>query len=134
MSNTPSRVLIVEDEATIASMYRFKLEREGFIVQCAYNGEEGLSSAQLFNPQLILLDLKMPNLTGDKMLEQLRAQDWGKNMRVIILTNISRDEAPSNLQFLNVDRYIVKAHYTPAQVVDVVVDVLKSNSDPKWLC
>lgn len=131
MSNTPSRVLIVEDEATIASMYRFKLEREGFIVQCAYNGEEGLSSAQLFNPQLILLDLKMPNLTGDKMLEQLRAQDWGKNMRVIILTNISRDEAPSNLQFLNVDRYIVKAHYTPAQVVDVVVDVLKSNSDPK---
>jgi DNA-binding NarL/FixJ family response regulator len=84
----------------------------------------GLAEAEAFTPDLILLDLRMPIMSGDTMLEQLRSKDWGADMRVIILTNISKDEAPRSLGFLGVDRYVVKAHHTPSQVVEIVREVL----------
>lgn len=119
-----AKLLIVEDEPSINEMYRFKLTRAGFDVAIAYNGEEGLQVCQKFEPALILLDLKMPVMSGDAMLEKLRKTEWGAGIRVIILTNISRDEAPHNLRLLNIDRYIVKAHHTPAQVVDIAKEIL----------
>jgi DNA-binding response OmpR family regulator len=117
-------ILIVEDEVAIATMYEFKLRQRGHQVVTTYNGKQGLSSAVKDIPDLILLDLRMPIMSGEEMLELLRAEDCGTFIRVIILTNISRDEAPTKLRFLNVDRYIVKAHHTPAQVVDIVEEVL----------
>ena len=123
--NTP-KVVVVEDERSINDMYRMKLRLSGFDVETAYNGEEGLEVIESFDPDLILLDLRMPIMSGDVMLEKLRETDKGADIRVIILTNISRDEAPHNLRFLHVDRYIVKAHHTPTQVIDVVKDVLGS--------
>jgi len=66
----------------------------------------------------------MPVMSGDEMLERLRASDHGADIRVIILTNISKSEAPMSLRFLSVDRYIIKAHSTPAQVVNVVDELL----------
>jgi len=125
------RVLIVEDEAPIAKMYQFKLEQNGYEVQCAYNGQAGLQATKEFNPDLILLDLKMPLMSGEVMLEKLRKQAWGSHIRVVILTNISRDEAPSSLRLLNVDRYVVKAHYTPLQVIGVVDELLSPSFSGK---
>lgn len=58
------------------------------------------------------------------MLTKLRKEAWGANVRVIILTNISKNEAPSELRFLNVDRYIVKAHTTPSEVVKCIEEIL----------
>ena len=105
-------------------MYQLKLEREGFTVATASNGKEGLRLARTFRPDLILLDLRMPEMSGDEMLVRLRQTDWGSSIRVIALTNISKNEAPQALRFLDVDRYIVKAHFTPSQVVAVVYEVL----------
>jgi DNA-binding response OmpR family regulator len=119
------RILIVEDEVEIARMYQFKLEKSGYEIKCAVNGKEGLELAKEFRPKLILLDLKMPVMSGEEMLEHMRSQDWGSGIRVIVLTNISRDEAPSSLRLLAVDRYIVKAHYTPSQVLEVVDELVK---------
>jgi len=119
------KVLVVEDEIQIAKMYQFKLETSNFEVQCAFNGEDGLKAAESFKPDLIMLDLMMPIMDGAEMLQHLREKKWGANIKVIILTNISKDEAPSNLRLLNVERYIVKAHYTPSQVVDIVNEVLE---------
>lgn len=118
------KVAVIEDEPTILEMYRLKLDLAGFNVKTAINGQEGLALAESFRPDLILLDIKMPVMTGDEMLAHLRQTDWGANIRVIILTNISRDEAPQGLRLLHVDRYIVKAHYTPSQVIAVVNEVL----------
>ena len=118
------KILIVEDEPSIQQMYKMKLKSSGFKVEVADDGVEGLAKTKEFKPDLILLVLKMPNMTGEEMLEKVRGEDWGANIRVIVLTNISRDEAPSVLRMLAVDRYIVKAHYTPAQVVDAVKEVL----------
>ncbi len=66
----------------------------------------------------------MPIMTGDEMLVKMRSSEWGSHIRVIILTNISRDEAPSKLRLLNVDRYIVKAHTTPSQLANTVSELL----------
>lgn len=119
-----SKIAIVEDVPSLADMYKFKFEQAGFQVVVAYNGEEGVQKITEFRPDLILLDLMLPEMSGDQVLAQIRATDWGKAIRVLILTNIGEDEAPAALQTLNVDRYIVKADYTPAQVVDIVRTVL----------
>lgn len=118
------KVAVIEDDPPIRDLYLTKLEFSGFTVRGATNGTEGLTLAEDFHPDVLLLDLFMPEMNGDEMLQRLRSEEWGADMRVIILTNISRSEAPQVLRFLAVDRYIVKAHYTPTQVVEVVKEVL----------
>lgn len=120
----PIKICIIEDDPAIQLMYKMKLEIEGFKVGLASNGVEGLKVVKSFNPELILLDLRMPIMDGTEMLENLRATPWGSDIRVVVLTNISKSEAPQNLRLLAVDRYIVKAHYTPTQVIDIIREVL----------
>lgn len=119
-----AKIAIIEDDKPIAHMYQFKLENSGYTVHLAHDGKAGLRLIQEVEPDLVLLDLKMPEMSGEKMLERLRAKDWGGSVRVVILTNISKDEAPAKLRFLNVDRYIVKAHHTPGQVASIVDEIL----------
>lgn len=124
----PLKAVVVEDDSDLQFLYKHKLEREGFEVFVAANGAEGLQTIQHHLPQIVLLDLLMPVMSGPEMLARLRSTEWGSEIRVIVLTNISKDEAPPALRFLNVDRYIVKAHHTPAQVVGVVHEVLGTHS------
>ncbi|MDB5181860.1 MAG: hypothetical protein JWP13_623 [Candidatus Saccharibacteria bacterium] len=118
------KILIVEDDDAIRNLYTMKLQREGFTTAEACNGSHGLKEAKTFAPDLILLDLRMPVMSGDEMLIRLRETDWGSSMRVVILTNISKSEAPHSLRFLRVDRYVVKVHHTPTQVVEMVKEIL----------
>lgn len=118
------KIAIIEDDLPICQMYSMKLKMAGYDVKTANNGQDGYELVQKFLPDLVLLDLKMPIMTGEAMLEKMRATDWGSKIRVIVLTNISKDEAPSNLRLLNVDRYIVKAHHTPTQIQQIVAEVL----------
>lgn len=122
------KVVVVEDEHDLQFLYKLKLEREGFDVRTAGNGAEGLEVIEQFRPDLILLDLRMPVMSGPEMLARLREQEWAGNIRVIVLTNISKTEAPASLRFLSVDRYVVKAHHTPTQVVGIVQEILKSGA------
>lgn len=119
------RILIVEDDEAIRHLYDLKLQKEGYQTRSAVNGLLGLRTAKEFKPDLILLDLRMPVMSGDEMLLKLRESEWGSDIRVIILTNISKTEAPHSLRFLHVDRYIVKVHTTPAQVVEMVNETLR---------
>ena len=118
-------IAIIEDDETISQMYTYKLQASGFRTLVALNGEQGLKLCKNAKPDLILLDLRMPIMNGDEMLEKLRATEWGSKMRVIVLTNISKDEAPRSLSVLNIDRYIVKAHHTPQQIVEIIQEVIK---------
>lgn len=126
-----SKILVVEDEPNIAAMYEFKFTHDGHKTEVARDGFEGLKKAETTNPDLILLDLRMPRMSGSEMLEKLRKTDWGSSIRVVIMTNISRDEAPKNLQFLNVDRYIVKAHHTPSEIVKIAEEILSPDAEQK---
>jgi CheY-like chemotaxis protein len=122
--STGYKAVVVEDDHDLQYLYRLKLEREGYEVAIASNGLEGLEVIRKFSPHIVLLDLMMPVMSGSEMLALMRAEPWGSDARVVILTNISKDEAPQALRFLHVDRYMVKAHHTPAQVVRVVGEIL----------
>jgi DNA-binding response OmpR family regulator len=113
------KVAIVEDDLAIAQMYRMKFEAEGYRVDIAENGKLGLALCEQMKPDLVLLDLMMPEMNGDEMLEKLRATDWGKDIKVIILTNVGEQEAPDKLKNLHVSTYIVKAEMTPKQVAEL---------------
>jgi DNA-binding response OmpR family regulator len=113
------KIAIIEDDLAIAQMYRMKFEAEGYHVDIAENGKLGLALCEQLKPDLILLDLMMPEMNGDEMLEKMRATDWGKSIKVIILTNVGEQEAPEKLKSLNVRAYIVKAEMTPKQVAEL---------------
>jgi DNA-binding response OmpR family regulator len=115
-----TKIAIIEDDAAIAQMYRMKFEAEGFVVETAENGVYGLQLCEQMQPDMILLDLMMPEMNGDEMLAKLRATDWGKNTKVIILTNMGEQEAPNSLHSLGVEAFIVKADMTPRQVAELV--------------
>jgi chemosensory pili system protein ChpA (sensor histidine kinase/response regulator) len=121
------KIAIIEDDVSIQQMYVFKLGSCGYDVRAASDGHEGLTLVESFKPELLLLDLKMPHMNGDEMLQLLRETEHGMHVKVIILTNLSRDEAPRSLQLLHVNRYVVKAHHTPSQVTDIVAEVLGRN-------
>lgn len=114
------KIAIVEDDLAIAQMYRIKFETEGFEVETADNGKLGLELAEKMQPDIILLDLMMPEMTGDEMLQKLRATDWGASIPVIILTNMGEHEAPAVIKELGVKHFIVKAEMTPRQVAEMV--------------
>ena len=119
-------VVVIENDQELQLLYKIRLERNGFSVFTANDGLEGLKLIERYRPTIILMDLWLPLLNGPQLLVKLRAEDWGSEPRVIVLTNISKDEAPPTLRFLRVDRYVVKTHQTPDQVVGVVQEVLDS--------
>jgi DNA-binding response OmpR family regulator len=116
----PTKVAIIEDDQAISQMYRFKFEAEGFEVETAENGMLGLQLAEKMKPDIILLDLMMPEMTGDIMLQKMRATAWGKDIKVVILTNMGEQEIPDSVKQLNVSAVILKADMTPRQVFELV--------------
>jgi DNA-binding response OmpR family regulator len=119
-----TKIAIIEDDPTINQMYRMKFEADGFEVQLADDGKRGVALVEQFAPDLILLDLKMPHMDGAEALTEIRSHDWGKEIPVIILTNLGEEEAPRSLRALGIHSYIVKADLTPRQVVSRVKEAL----------
>lgn len=120
-----TKIAIIEDDPVINQMYRMKFEADGFEVQLADNGNRGVALVEKFQPDIILLDLQMPEMGGAEALEIIRAHDWGKHIPVIILTNLGEEESPKHLRGLGIDSYIVKADLTPRQVVSRVKEALE---------
>lgn len=119
-----AKVAIVEDDQAISQMYRLKFETEGYTVETAENGKLGLALAESMKPDIILLDLMMPEMNGDEMLKALRKTTWGKDTKVVILTNMGEQEIPEDVKQLGVAAVILKADMTPRQVADVIKKLL----------
>lgn len=115
-----TKIAIIEDDQAISQMYRIKFEAEGFDIETAGDGRTGLDLCLAFQPDIILLDLMMPEMNGDEMLAALRQTEWGKTVKVIVLTNMGEQEAPDTLKSLGVSAFIVKADMTPRQVAELV--------------
>ena len=114
------KIAIVEDDQVISQMYRIKFEADGFEVETAENGKIGLDLVKSMGPDMVLLDLMMPEMNGDEMLSLMRQADWGKDVPVIILTNMGEAEVPKDVMELGVKKVILKADMTPKQVVELV--------------
>lgn len=114
------KIAIIEDDQAISQMYRIKFEADGYTVETAENGKLGLELAESMKPDIILLDLMMPEMNGDEMLEKLRKTAWGKDIKVIILTNMGEQEIPDGVKKMGVAAVILKADMTPRQVAELV--------------
>lgn len=119
-----TKIAIIEDDQVINQMYRMKFEAAGFDVATASDGEAGIAIVKKFHPDLILLDLQMPNMNGVEALSLIRTLPSHKQTPVIVLTNLGEEEAPDGLRKLGVHSYIVKADFTPRQVVERVKHAL----------
>lgn len=119
-----TKIAIIEDDQVISQMYRMKFEADGFDVQLADNGERGVALVEQYSPDIILMDLQMPEMGGVEALTLIRKKAWGKDIPVIILTNLGSEEAPKELHNLGIHSYIVKAELTPRQVAERVKEAL----------
>jgi DNA-binding response OmpR family regulator len=119
------KIAIIEDDGVIQQMYRIKFENEGFDVEVADNGRDGVALVAHMKPDLILLDLHMPEMNGAEALSEIRKSSTGKHIPVIILTNLGEEESPQSLKALGIHSYIVKADFTPRQVVARVKSALQ---------
>lgn len=126
MADKIFKIAIIEDDQAISQMYRMKFEAEGYEVETAENGRLGLELTKTMVPDIILLDLMMPEMTGQEMLEELRKTSWGKDIKVIILTNMGEQEVPARMKELSVTDFILKADMTPRQVAEIVTKELGS--------
>ncbi len=120
------KVAVIEDDQAISQMYLLKFQNEGFNVEVAENGKVGLELCEKMKPDIILLDLMMPEMTGDQMLTELRKTEWGKNTKVIILTNMGEQEIPESVRKQGVSAVVLKADMTPKQVAELVKKTLNS--------
>lgn len=118
------KVLIIEDDNMISSMYKTKLEQDGYAVEVANNGAEGLEKAKVVEADIILLDVIMPQLDGFTVLEELR-QNMKVTVPIIMLTNLGTEEDQEKGNKLGATDYLVKSNLTPAQVSETIAKNLK---------
>lgn len=116
----PAKILIVEDDKMISTMYQTKLKQEGYSVCVAENGSQALEVAVQEKPNLILLDVIIPQLDGFSVLQELRLNASFKNTPIIMLTNLGTTEDQEKAKQLGATDYVVKANLTPAQVSEVI--------------
>ena len=120
------RVLFVEDDPTVAQMYRLKLELDGYSVDVASDGEQALSRATSDPPDIVFLDIRLPKLDGLGVLAALRQHERTRLVPVVILSNYSERELVERGLKLGALEYLVKSQTTPARVAGGVEDWLKT--------
>jgi len=106
-------VLLVEDDPAVAQMYRLRLEMDGYLVLMAVDGETGLSMAERFQPDLIIVDIGLPGMNGLELLDAIRASDHVRDVPVMILTNREDAEAEERSLELGARQFLRKSRTTP---------------------
>jgi DNA-binding response OmpR family regulator len=117
---TKKKILLVEDDIALAAVYKSRLELEGFDIREVNNGEEALSAAVEYRPDLILLDAMMPKISGFDVLDILRNTPDTANIRIIMLTALSQPKDKERAESLGVDDYLVKSQVVIGDVVERV--------------
>ncbi len=113
------RILIVDDEPNIAASLEFLLQRGGYEVRVAHDGEEALTQARSFRPQLVLLDVMMPKLNGYEVCQRLREGEDGTGVKIVMLTARGREVDEEKGRALGADLYVTKPFSTRELVARV---------------
>ncbi|MCU0666996.1 MAG: response regulator [Patescibacteria group bacterium] len=123
-NSKPKTIVIVEDNEGLAEIYKTRLELLGYTCYIAYNGITGLYFIQKELPDLVLLDLMIPDISGGRVLETIRNSSWGKNIKVLVVSNLNESEAPANLRSLGIEDYLVKANLSYDDIDSRVRNIL----------
>jgi CheY-like chemotaxis protein len=121
-----AKVLIVEDERTLNEAYDLVLKREGHDVKVAFNGEEALEVFKEHQPDLILLDLRMPKMDGVEFLKQLKPEKNYPKVKIIIFSNYEDQKQIDSAFKHGANRYILKAWSSPKELAKVVAETLSA--------
>jgi len=123
-SSPQKKIVIVEDNSALAEIYKTRLELLGYTCFIGYNGITGLYFIQKEIPDLVLLDLMVPDIAGDQILARMRGSTWGKDIPVVIISNLNEADAPAGLRDLGIAEYVVKANMTDDTIDQIVNRVL----------
>jgi DNA-binding response OmpR family regulator len=124
----PQKIVIAEDNYSLADIYKIRLEMIGYECHNAYDGVMALETIERIKPDLVLLDLMMPKIAGDEVLRRMRQSDWGKDIRVYIISNLNEHDAPAGLRELGIEGYAVKANLSNDDI-DQLVDRILTPKD-----
>ena len=117
-AGTQPKILLVEDDDALASVYQTRLQAEGFDVRRVPNGEDALASAMEYKPNLVVLDVMMPKVSGFDVLDILRNTPETAKVKVVMLTALSQDSDKERAKSLGADDYLVKSQVVIADVVE----------------
>lgn len=127
------KIVIVEDNESLAEIYKTRLELLGYQCFTAYDGKVALETIEKELPDLVLLDLMVPEIAGDKILEIMRTSTWGADIPVYIISNLNEADAPKGLRNLGIEGYAVKANLSNNQLDQLVDSILKPEDQEESL-
>jgi len=119
------KILLVEDDKYLIDIYATELKKAGFVVKVALNGKEALNKINKIKPDLLLLDIIMPKVDGWQVLRKIKEKAEFKNLKVIVLSNLSQKEDIEKAQKFGVTKYFIKTHFAPSNVVQEIKKILK---------
>jgi len=125
-----NKVLIIEDDKILLEMYKDKFAKDGFEVQTAAEGQAGLEIMRTFHPDIVLLDLIMPNVSGFELLKLVKQDQTINTIPIIVLTNIYAD-SEDLVKNWGVAHFLLKSDYTPETIVEKVKNILQLNAQKK---
>lgn len=120
-------ILLVEDDPFLIDIYSQKLTKAGFKVEVAKNGKSALESLQKRKPQLVILDIVLPGIEGWEVLRKIKKDRSLANLKVVILSNLGQKEEVEKGLKLGAVKYLIKAHYTPSEVVREIKKVINNS-------
>jgi len=119
-------VLIVDDDEFLLEMYALKFKEEGFTVEIAETGKDALTKIESVKPDVVLLDVVLPEMDGFAVLQKMRPEKKSGLPIIVLLTNLSQKDDTERGMRLGADDYVVKAHFTPSEVVEKVRKLLSA--------
>lgn len=119
------KIVIVEDDTALADIYKTRLELLGYQCFVAHDGIEALSWIEKERPSLVLLDIMLPKLAGDQIIKIMRSTDWGKNVKVLVISNLNEADAPAGIRASGIEGWAVKANLSDDQIDALVDNILK---------
>ncbi len=122
------KILIIEDDTNLANVYKLKFEKENFDVKIVNDGAESMEAIKTFKPDIVLLDINLPNMDGFKILAEIKTDNDLKKTPVLVWTNMSEEKDVRKIHDMGADDYLLKVLYMPQEIVDIVKKYLNKTS------
>ena len=118
-------ILLVEDDPFLADLYTTRLKGAGFEIEVALTGKEGLEKLKERKPDLLILDIVLPTIDGWEILQELGKDERFNDLKIVVLSNLDKKEDIKKAFDFGVVKYLIKAHYTPSEVMEEIEKILK---------